>query len=306
MRPGLGRLRGRAAVHRRRVRQDAFGGQPVHDLPKRDLERGVSPSTTCLARSTTADHRIRSGPIPVPAPLRSRPVSHPPAGSPAGSRCPRGAKADAVEWPLDAAPARPVTQPPAGPSWAYETKGDGHRTVLWRTDDSVRLQSRTGRDVTALWMVLAVTAMRLTPGVILAWALPDQPFSQLSLRCRAVHRCCRTRQPVVGPRSPRGQSILPNSPCKTAIYRAAAFSRCLPASTRRGRSVVGPLGQESRSRESVSVTTITDGVTSMHVRLCRKGCTQTGALRHIPWPSASHTGDNRPHDRVLRWLVHLP
>src|SRR5689334_21916264 len=29
-------------------------------------------------------------------------------------------------------------------------------TMLWRTEDSVRLQSRTGRDVTALWMGLAV------------------------------------------------------------------------------------------------------------------------------------------------------
>ncbi|WP_307628861.1 hypothetical protein [Streptomyces turgidiscabies] len=37
---------------------------------------------------------------------------------------------------------------------------DGHGTVLWRTEDGVRLQSRTGRDVTALWMDLAVAAMR--------------------------------------------------------------------------------------------------------------------------------------------------
>jgi ATP-dependent DNA ligase len=46
-------------------------------------------------------------------------------------------------------------------------KVDGHRTVLWRTEDGVRLQPRTGRDVTALWMDLAVAAMRLPPGVIL-------------------------------------------------------------------------------------------------------------------------------------------
>ncbi|WP_282090213.1 hypothetical protein [Streptomyces tendae] len=59
-----------------------------------------------------------------------------------------------------------MTQLPTGP-WAYEIKVDGHRTVLWRTKDSGRLQSRTGRDVTALWMDLAVAAMRLPPGVIL-------------------------------------------------------------------------------------------------------------------------------------------
>ncbi|CAM5316093.1 DNA ligase OS=Streptomyces aurantiogriseus OX=66870 GN=GCM10010251_96440 PE=4 SV=1 [Streptomyces aurantiogriseus] len=39
--------------------------------------------------------------------------------------------------------------------------------MLWRTEDSVRLQSRSGRDVTAHWMDLAVAAMRLPPGVIL-------------------------------------------------------------------------------------------------------------------------------------------
>ncbi|MGM0361730.1 DNA ligase [Streptomyces griseoaurantiacus] len=71
-----------------------------------------------------------------------------------------------MEWPVDVALARPVTQLPTGPL-AYEIKVDGHRTVLWRTEDGVRLQSRTGRDVTALWMDLAVAAMRLPPGVIL-------------------------------------------------------------------------------------------------------------------------------------------
>ncbi|MGW7427044.1 hypothetical protein ACWGJB_44950 [Streptomyces sp. NPDC054813] len=44
---------------------------------------------------------------------------------------------------------------------------DGHRTVLWRTEDGVRLQSRTSRDVTALLMDLAMAAMRLPPGVVL-------------------------------------------------------------------------------------------------------------------------------------------
>jgi ATP-dependent DNA ligase len=76
-------------------------------------------------------------------------------------------QADGVEWPVDVALARPVTQLPTGPSWAYEIKVDGHRTVLWRTEDGVRLQSRTGRDVTALWMDLAGAAMSLPPGVVL-------------------------------------------------------------------------------------------------------------------------------------------
>ncbi|MGW0948867.1 ATP-dependent DNA ligase [Streptomyces sp. NPDC002623] len=63
--------------------------------------------------------------------------------------------------------AAPVSDPAPPPGWAGEPKVDGHRTVPWRTEDGVRLQSRTGRDVTALWMDLAVAAMRLPPGMVL-------------------------------------------------------------------------------------------------------------------------------------------
>ncbi|MFE2038499.1 hypothetical protein ACFXBB_35825 [Streptomyces scopuliridis] len=95
-----------------------------------------------------------SGPVPSPGLHASR---RPVAG---------GRRLILVEWPVDVALARPVTQLPTGP-WACEIKVDGHRTVLWRTGDGVRLQSRTGRDVTALWMDLAVAAMRLPPWVVL-------------------------------------------------------------------------------------------------------------------------------------------
>ncbi|MEU7306325.1 hypothetical protein [Streptomyces sp. NPDC007206] len=66
-------------------------------------------------------------------------------------------------------------------------ENDGHRTVLWRTEDSVRLQSRTGRDVTALWMDLAVAAMHLPPGVILdgelvVWEQGRLAFERLQQR----------------------------------------------------------------------------------------------------------------------------
>ncbi|MFF3378157.1 DNA ligase [Streptomyces sp. NPDC002680] len=73
-----------------------------------------------------------------------------------------------MDWPVDVALAQPVPRLPTEPGkWAYEIKVDGHRTVLWRTQEGVRLQSRTGRDVTSIWMDLAVAAMRLPPGVIL-------------------------------------------------------------------------------------------------------------------------------------------
>ncbi|MGY1583796.1 hypothetical protein [Streptomyces sp. MN13] len=44
---------------------------------------------------------------------------------------------------------------------------DGHRLVMWRTEDSVRMQTRAGRDVTRNWMDLALAGMRLPAGVVL-------------------------------------------------------------------------------------------------------------------------------------------
>ncbi|MDF3144440.1 MULTISPECIES: hypothetical protein [unclassified Streptomyces] len=45
---------------------------------------------------------------------------------------------------------------------------DGHRTVVWREKDTVRQQARSGRDVTAVWMDLALAAFDLLPpGVVL-------------------------------------------------------------------------------------------------------------------------------------------
>ncbi|MEU8951890.1 hypothetical protein [Streptomyces sp. NPDC048489] len=102
---------------------------------------------------------------------------------------------------MDVALARPVTQLPTGSSWAYEIRVDGHRTVLWRTEDIVRLQSRTGRDVTALWMDLAVAAAHLPPGVILDGEavvyVADDGNARISFEAaqsRALSRPCRARE----------------------------------------------------------------------------------------------------------------
>ncbi|MCX4409911.1 hypothetical protein OG840_52275 [Streptomyces sp. NBC_01764] len=80
-------------------------------------------------------------------------------------------------------------------------ENDGHRTVLWRTEDGVRLRTRTGRDVTALWMDLAVAAMRLPPGVILdgetvVYVADDDGSAQISFEA------ARSRAPS-GPRRAR-------------------------------------------------------------------------------------------------------
>ncbi|WP_406498557.1 hypothetical protein OHB06_50660 [Streptomyces sp. NBC_01604] len=47
-------------------------------------------------------------------------------------------------------------------------KLDGHRTIVWREKDTIRLQARSGRDVTAVWMDLALAALDvLPPGVVI-------------------------------------------------------------------------------------------------------------------------------------------
>ncbi|MFF1257619.1 hypothetical protein ACFVZT_12425 [Streptomyces sp. NPDC058321] len=55
---------------------------------------------------------------------------------------------------------------------SHETRqsleNDGHRTILWRDAETVRLQARSGRTVISAWMDLAVAGMNsLRPGTVL-------------------------------------------------------------------------------------------------------------------------------------------
>lgn len=50
----------------------------------------------------------------------------------------------------------------------HSLEKDGHRTVVWRDEDTVRLQARSGRDVTPVWMDLALAVRdMLPPGLVL-------------------------------------------------------------------------------------------------------------------------------------------
>jgi ATP-dependent DNA ligase len=71
-----------------------------------------------------------------------------------------------VEFPVSLALAQAVASAPAGTGWWAEPKFDGHRMAVWRLEETVVLQSRTGRDVTSQWMDLATAAMRLRPGTV--------------------------------------------------------------------------------------------------------------------------------------------
>ncbi|MER5927274.1 DNA ligase [Streptomyces mirabilis] len=72
-----------------------------------------------------------------------------------------------MDWPLSVALAHSVPELPTGTDWSYEMKLDGHRMIMWRTDDGVRLQARSGRDVTAAWGDLALAGHHLPAGTVL-------------------------------------------------------------------------------------------------------------------------------------------
>ncbi|MFE2970574.1 hypothetical protein ACFXKC_44550, partial [Streptomyces sp. NPDC059340] len=72
-----------------------------------------------------------------------------------------------MDWPVSVALAQSVPELPTGTDWSYEMKLDGHRMIMWRTSDGVRLQARSGRDVTAAWGDLALAGHHLPAGTVL-------------------------------------------------------------------------------------------------------------------------------------------
>ncbi|MFK0142584.1 ATP-dependent DNA ligase [Streptomyces murinus] len=71
-----------------------------------------------------------------------------------------------MEFPVAVATARPSPRLPTAPGYWFEPKADGHRVVAWREDTRVRLQSRSGRDVTNSWPDLARALMALPVGAV--------------------------------------------------------------------------------------------------------------------------------------------
>ncbi|MGD6757310.1 ATP-dependent DNA ligase [Streptomyces sp. BH105] len=71
-----------------------------------------------------------------------------------------------MDFPIAVALAKAVPVLPSGPGWWYEPKFDGDRAIVWRRD-TVRLQTRAGRDVTEQWLDIAAPAMGLPPDTVL-------------------------------------------------------------------------------------------------------------------------------------------
>lgn len=108
--------------------------------------------------------------------------------------------------PVTVALARTVFALPTEGRWAYEPKFDGYRLVVFRTDDTVQLQARSGRLVTPAFPDLADAAAHLPPGTVVdgevvVWRAGRTDFSAVARRAAAA-----------------------------GAHRAAALARTLPAS----------------------------------------------------------------------------
>lgn len=85
-----------------------------------------------------------------------------------------------------------VARLPDGPGWWYEPKFDGHRIVLWRDPDAVRLHTRSGRDVTDVWPDLAAAGMEQLPqgtvldGEAVIWVGGRLSFSAVQSRAASA------------------------------------------------------------------------------------------------------------------------
>ncbi|WP_431774832.1 ATP-dependent DNA ligase [Streptomyces cucumeris] len=96
--------------------------------------------------------------------------------------------------PVEVALARPVPSlplPEEGRRLAYEPKFDGHRLVIFRLEDTVRMQSRSGRIVTRAFPDLDAAARPLPPGTVLdgevvVWAGGRTDFASVQKRAFAA------------------------------------------------------------------------------------------------------------------------
>ncbi|WP_237405500.1 hypothetical protein [Actinacidiphila reveromycinica] len=72
-----------------------------------------------------------------------------------------------MEIPVGVALAQPVSVLPRGPGLWYEPKYDGLRMIMFRGEEAVDCQARSGRIITPSWPDLAAAGAALDPGTVL-------------------------------------------------------------------------------------------------------------------------------------------
>ncbi|MBL1099461.1 ATP-dependent DNA ligase [Streptomyces coffeae] len=145
--------------------------------------------------------------------------------------------------PVEVALARAVPSLPVareGQRLAYEPKFDGHRLVIFRLEDAVRMQARSGRIVTRAFPDLEAAARPLPPGTVLdgevvVWAGGRTDFASVQKRAFAA----------TGSRAARLARELPASYAAfDLLAQGGEDLRPLPYAQRRARlmALLEPLG----------------------------------------------------------------
>jgi hypothetical protein len=124
-----------------------------------------------------------------------------------------------VDWPVSVALAQSVSELPTGTDWSYEMKLDGHRMIMWRTGDRVRLQARSGRDVTTAWGDLGLAGHHL-PSAPATWPPSSPRTASPSTPCNC-HPATSGRARTASAAQP-SPNLLAELPANTPIQAVSA------------------------------------------------------------------------------------
>ncbi|MCX5097407.1 hypothetical protein OOK36_54020 [Streptomyces sp. NBC_00365] len=182
-----------------------------------------------------------------------------------------------MDWPVSVALAQSVPALPTGTDWSYKVKLDGHRMITWRTDDGVRLQARSGRDVTAVWGDLALAGHHLPAGTVLdgeaVITTEDGRISFEAVQARAASSPARARR------------LASQRPAHYIAFDALQLPsgvRPRPYSERRATLLKLLAGLPANTPvQAVSATTDRDTALTWYTTLHNQGCLRTTALSRM-------------------------
>ncbi|MFJ8028549.1 hypothetical protein [Streptomyces sp. NPDC096311] len=173
-------------------------------------------------------------------------------------------------------------------------ENDGHRMIMWRTDDGVRLQARSGRDVTAAWGDLALAGHHLPAGTVLdgeaVITTEDGRISFEAAQARAASSPARAHR--LAAQHPAHYSAFdalqlppPNGDIRARPYAVRRSLAGLPANT--------PI-------QAVSATTDRNTALTWYNTLHNQGCLRTTAVSHQGYGGSTPGGSSRAWSRASR------